>query len=230
MKEYLMKRLKTLVFSLMILATLSSPVFAEKVITHWGGDASLAYDTGFMKMCMKADSGTSVSLFNMELMANDAPGSGFSEKGVRSDVIWGQNRARKILNIDDPRAFKAWLVIFTYRQGKYPLKFKVNDKERQVDNWDMRKNGEPYRYAEFPAEWLKKGKNTIELYSPRRKRPPKAGKYILPAQMNSRLAAETLPMLARLPSNRSTAASHGKKVLLALLARHGARIHNPCKP
>jgi len=155
----------TLVFTLVLCAFLPLKADAEKVTTSWGGDAEMVYDTGFMQMLMRAGDG-GVSLFNMELVANDAPGAGFSEKGVTSDVIWGRNRARKILYLEDPRAFGAWLVIFTYHQGKYPLKFSVNGEQSQVDNWNPKVNQETYRYAEFPVEWLKKGKNTIELYCP----------------------------------------------------------------
>ena len=140
-------------------------VSAETVTTSWGGDAEIVYDSGFMHMLMKHPGG-GVSLFNMELTANEAPGAGRSEKGVTSDAVWGENRARKLLNLDDPRAFKAWLVVFTYRQGKYPLKFTVNGNQAQVDNWNRKENQEAYRYAEFPAEWLKKGRNTIELSCP----------------------------------------------------------------
>lgn len=161
-------KLKSLTLIILCLfASIASISFgAEKITTTWGGDADMIYDTGFMHMLMK-HSGDGVSLFNMELVSNDAPGSGFSEKGVTSDIIWGENRGRKILSIEDPRAFKAWLIIFTYRQGKYPLKFSVNGNEAQVDNWDMSKNHEVYRWAEFPAAWLRKGRNTIDLLCPK---------------------------------------------------------------
>jgi len=149
----------------LILAAAASPAPAEQVTTSWGGDAEMIYDSGFMQMLMKDGKG-GVSLFNIELVANDAPGSGASEKGVSSDVIWGKNRARKILELADNRAFGAHLVIFTNRQGKYPLEFTVNGNTAQFDNWDSRENQEAYRYAEFPAEWLKKGRNVIELFSP----------------------------------------------------------------
>ncbi len=138
---------------------------AEPVTTTWGGSGEMIYDTGFMQMLMKDDRG-GVTLFDMELLANDAPGAGFSEKGVTSDIIWGEVRARKILEIDDTRARKAFLVIFTFRQGQHPLKFSVNGNESQVDNWNRRENQEVYRYAEFPVEWLEEGRNVIEMYSP----------------------------------------------------------------
>ena len=139
---------------------------SETVKTNWGGDAEMLYDTGFMHKLMKHPDG-GVCLFNMDLVQNDAPGSGMSEKGVFTDLIWGKIRARKILKLDDPRAQSAWIIIFPhYKSGKYPLKFTVNGHESQIRNWDTKKNIEWYRWSEFPAEWLKKGKNVIELYCP----------------------------------------------------------------
>ncbi|MCE5251792.1 transglutaminase-like domain-containing protein [bacterium] len=142
------------------------PADAGTVTTTWGGSAEMVYDTGFMHMLMKHPDG-GVCLFDMDLVENDSPGAGQSEKGVCTDIIWGKNRARKILNVDDPRAHSAWVVIFPYyKSGKYPLKFTVNGRESQISNWDTEKNKEWYRWSEFPAEWLKKGRNVIDLYCP----------------------------------------------------------------
>jgi len=139
---------------------------AQTVTTVWGGDAESIYDTGFVGGLMKHPDG-GVSLFDMELVENDAPGSGHSEKGVYTDSIWGQNRARKILSLDDPRARSAWIVIFPlYKSGAYPLRFTVNGNESSIPTWDTTKNREWYRWSEFPADWLKKGKNVIELFCP----------------------------------------------------------------
>lgn len=57
----------------------------------------------------------------MELVENDSPGAGMSEKGIWQDQIWGRNRTRKEFVLEDPRAFKAWLVIYVARQGKAQL-------------------------------------------------------------------------------------------------------------
>ncbi|MFC1650930.1 hypothetical protein ACFL2X_05115 [Candidatus Latescibacterota bacterium] len=161
-----MKRYSGVIIAIFIIITIFPSVqAAETVTTSWGGNAEMIYDTGFMHMLMR-HSGNGVSLFNMELIHNDAPGAGLSENGVTSDVIWGENRARKILHLDDPRAEKAFLVLFIYTQGKAPLEFNVNGNKTRVDNWDLREVQESYRWTEFPAKWLKKGENTIELYCP----------------------------------------------------------------
>jgi len=156
---------------LLVLLMIIPAAEADTVTTSWGGDAEMMYDTGFMNMLMKHPGG-GVCLFNMDLIENDSPGAGHSEKGVYNDSIWGSNRARKILHLDDPDAHSAWVVIFPlYKSGKYPLKFTVNGKENEseIANWDTSKNREWYRWSEFPAEWLKKGKNVIDFSCPEAK-------------------------------------------------------------
>ncbi len=105
---------------------------AEVITTSWKGDAEMIYDTGFMHMLRKHP-GSGVCLFNMELIENDSPGAGWSEKGVNCDAVWGNNWARKQLYLDDARAEKAYLVFFfTYEgKGEYPLQFKVNGHHNQ---------------------------------------------------------------------------------------------------
>ncbi|MFC1509300.1 transglutaminase-like domain-containing protein [Candidatus Omnitrophota bacterium] len=139
--------------------------WADPVQTTWGGSAEDIYDNGFMHMLMKhPDSG--ISLFDMDLIENDAPGAGYSEKGVNSDNVWGKNIARKWLYLDDPRAKKAYVVFFFARRGKYPLKLDINKHSFQIDPWDPKTCHLPYRWFEFPAEWLKKGRNVIDLSCP----------------------------------------------------------------
>jgi len=159
------KWISTIIVIFVIIIVSESAEAEETVATTWGGKAEMVYDTGFMYMLMKHPDG-GVCLFNMDLIHNDAPGAGWSEKGITSDIIWGKNRTRKILQIDDPRAYKAWLVVFIYNQGKYPLEFEVNGNKSSINNWDMEKCRETYRWTEFPARWLKKDKNIIELYCP----------------------------------------------------------------
>ena len=161
-------RLKLVLNILVLLLIGILPAMSAQVTTEWTANGQEIYDHGFMQMLMK-HSGDGASLFHMELIGNDAPGAGRSEKGVSSDVIWGANQGRKILRLDDPRAHKAWLVVFSVRQGKTPLKFEVNGNRSELPNWDMSKNREVYRWVEFPAKWLKKGNNVIDLYCPEAK-------------------------------------------------------------
>lgn len=159
-------QIRGLIVSLTLALCAATPVSAapEATTVTWSADGSAIYDNGFMHMLMKNSDGA--RLFNMDLIQNDAPGAGFSEKGVRSDVIWGKNRGRKILNLDDPRAMKAFVVFWVYRQGKPPLRFTVNGNEVVCENWSKSKSREVYRWVEFPVEWLKKGRNVIEFSCP----------------------------------------------------------------
>ena len=152
--------------TILLLCICSSAVSAaEMVTTKWGGDAEKIYDKGFMHMLKKHPDG-GVCLFDIELIENDSPGAGISEKGVRRDDVWGKNRARKVLSLDDPRAEKAYILFWFGRQGKYPLQFEVNGNRSQVDNWNPATCKLVYRWSEFPAQWLKKGGNVIDLYCP----------------------------------------------------------------
>jgi len=156
-----------LIFLISFLFSIGS-VYGAGGTTEWSRDAEMIYDTGFIQMLMKRPEG-GVCLFNMELIENDAPGSGSSEKGVSTDGVDDKNRARKVFYLDDPRAQKAWLVVFAASDSKNPLTFTVNGQSTQLEPWDERNNQEFFRWGEFPAEWLKKGKNTIDLFCPEAK-------------------------------------------------------------
>ncbi len=164
---------RTLVMFLIFLM-FSMTASAEHVTKTWSADAETIYEEGFMHMLKKHPDG-GVCLFNMNLVGNDSPGAGDSEKGICYDPIFGKNRARKILYLDDPRTFKAWLVIFSYQDynrfttsrggsGKYPLKYTINGSPEFI--FDTGKPTAQYRWVEFPAKWLKKGENTIEMFCP----------------------------------------------------------------
>jgi hypothetical protein len=150
-------------------ALLTAAASAQQTVkTSWSGSGLKMYEEGFMHGLLKAP-GEGVRLFQMDLIENDSPGGGVSEKGDYGDFIFGKNRARKILAIDDPRAHKAWLVLFVAAdygriQGKYPLTFSINGQIGRLELW--KDSIERVRWVEFPAEWLKKGKNTIELSCP----------------------------------------------------------------
>lgn len=171
-----MKHILTLATILTLcLPGLSAYGLGETVRTEWGGDAVTMYETGFANKVMK-HAGGGVSLFNMELVENDAPGSGYSEKGIDHDVVWGKNCARKVLFLDDVRTEKAWFVALFERElwcdpasgkaKKKPLIVTINGNEMQYDDWGIDKSILTYRWFEFPAKWLRKGKNVIEMACP----------------------------------------------------------------
>jgi hypothetical protein len=165
----------------MLFITLSMPAAASMVETKWGGSAEMIYDTGFMHMLRKCPGG-GVCLFDMENIHNDSPGSGDSGKGISSDRVWGGQCARKVLFVDDPRAMKAWFVIFikhyTGSMGKHPLVFSVNGNPPLA--WDLTKST-AWRcfWTEFPVEWLRKGKNIIDFSCPEAKIESEGWEFLL---------------------------------------------------
>jgi len=164
-RGHIMNRIEKITCNILfVLAFGCALASAQTGQASWGGSAEKIYDNGFMHMLMKHPEG-GVSLFNIDLVENDSPGAGVSEKGVCSDFIWGKNRARKILHINDVRAHKASLFVFSHRRGNHPLHFKINGHESQIDTW-KRKGYERFRWVDFPVEWLKKGENRIELFCP----------------------------------------------------------------
>ena len=61
----------------------------QKVVqTDFRFDAATLYDNGFMHMLMRDPGG--VRLFNREVIQNDSPGAGNSEKGVWTDTVLGK--------------------------------------------------------------------------------------------------------------------------------------------
>ena len=153
-----------LISAVLILCTLKG---AESLELSWGGPAEIVYDLGTIHNVRRHPDG-GISLFDMELIENDSPGSGMSEKGTFSDFVWGAHRARKTLYLEDARALRAYVVIFTYsKQNKHPLLFEVNGHRGQI----TKDNREDYRWVEFPASALKVGKNVIDLYCPDAKTP-----------------------------------------------------------
>ncbi|MCE5251790.1 hypothetical protein LLG96_16395 [bacterium] len=160
MRKILIVLMESVAFFMVSIA----PVHAEIETVTWSADAETIYDTGFMHMLMKHPDG-GVCLFNVDLIENDSPGAGTSDKGIYIDSVWGKNRARKVLTIDDPRAHKAWLYLFPNRNPKFPLTCEINGHRTQVDNTE-RKGWETVRWIEFPVEWLKKGENVIDLSCP----------------------------------------------------------------
>jgi hypothetical protein len=143
-------------------------LLAEPVNTSWKFSAENLYDTGFIHMLMKNPDGD-VQLFDMVLIENDSPGAGNSEKGVWLDSVWGENRARKIFYLDDPRSHKAYLILYNRSQGKYPLSFTVNGHISQFEKWNTPTYYMHYFWVEFPVEWLKKGENVVDLFCPEAK-------------------------------------------------------------
>ncbi len=132
--------------------------------SEWKATAEAIYDAGFVQRLAKQ--GGAVGLFQHDLIQNDAPGAGRSEKGSFTGTIWGANHARKVFVIDDPRAAHAEVYVFAFeRDLKHPLTVVVNGMRTQLPA-TPRKGWETVRWVAFPPEWLKRGENIIELSCP----------------------------------------------------------------
>jgi len=162
-----MKRWHTGLIILCLWGLFAIPSTADenRIVTTWGGDAKDIYDGGFMRGLMKHGA-DGVSLFNRELIENDSSGAGHSNKGVTKDPVWGPNIARKIIVLDDPRTHGAWIVVGSSTVGPNPLRYRVNGHEGVFEDWDVWDYYKMFYWTEFPAEWLKKGKNTIDISCP----------------------------------------------------------------
>jgi len=148
-----------------LMITASQAFAAPTAVTSWSADAKKLYAGGFMHMLMRSPGG--ITLFNRDLIENDSPGAGASEKGVFTDVVWGKNRARKVFNLDDTRAEKAWLVVYLASPfGKYPLRFMVNGHPAEFKKWNTAEYYMSFYWLEIDPSWLKKGKNIADIFCP----------------------------------------------------------------
>ena len=147
----------------------AAPPVAKTVRTSRSGSAGLMYELGFMHGLMRHPDG--VCLFNQVLVENDSPGVGVSERGPNLDPIWGTNVGRKVFVLDDHRAHSAWITIMPAygKPLKYPLKVLVNGHETEYSSPASKQTVDYYRWLEFPAEWLKKGRNTVDFSCPEAK-------------------------------------------------------------
>ncbi len=140
---------------------------ADVVTAKWEYAAEAIYDSGFMSDLRKLPDG-GVGLFDMNLVENDAPGAGKSEKGISCEPIFGEIQGRKILRLTDRRARAVFLVLFLdlKRMPDYPLRFLINGRALALEPWDLATCHLHYRWLEFPAEWLAEGDNIIEFFCP----------------------------------------------------------------
>jgi len=159
-------------FACFVFLAMSRTVFLQAASSDgvtsitWSASAEEVYAKGFVRGLRKRTPLGGIQLFDRTLIETDAPGAGVSEKGDSTDAIWGKHRARKVLFLDDPRAHKAFLVVFNEKQGRYPLAFFVNGHRSSLEKWNTTPYYMMFLWQEFPAAWLKSGRNVIELACP----------------------------------------------------------------
>ena len=121
-----------------------------------------AYEKGFTKGVMR-DGDNAVMLWNRQLIENDAPGSGISNKGAFLETVYGNRVIKKLLTVEDPRCDEAHVVIYLNGTGKnLPLIMTLNGHEVST----KKEGPESYLYIPVETAWLKKGKNEITFACP----------------------------------------------------------------
>ncbi len=91
-----MQKFLIISFVLTVLFIFPDSSFSERIVTtKWGGKAEIAYEKGFMYNLRKHSDG-GVCLFNQELIENDSPGAGPSEKEqhyqkIKNKFVFFQN-------------------------------------------------------------------------------------------------------------------------------------------
>jgi hypothetical protein len=136
----------------------------RKITVKTTENAQAAYDAGFAKQVMREGDGA-VKLWNRQLIEDDSPGAGTSNKGAFLEPVWGDRAIKKLLTIEDPRCEEAFVVFYT--QGGNPkmppVVISVNGNETK---FLYQAGGESYAYAPIKPSWLKKGDNEIVFSCP----------------------------------------------------------------
>ncbi|MCE5249382.1 transglutaminase-like domain-containing protein [bacterium] len=129
-----------------------------------------AYEHGFAKGIMR-DGDRAVRLWNHQLIENDGPGAGTSNKGAFLEPVYGERMIKKVLAVDDPRCDEAHVVIFLSSFGKV----KLQDKPPLVMTLNGHKvsakveGPESYLYVPVQPSWLRKGANEVTFACPEAK-------------------------------------------------------------
>lgn len=126
-----------------------------------------AYENGCVSNVMRSPDKHGVILEDWDLIENDSPGAGTSEKGCWLEEIHRGVLARKILRLHDPSAFDAHLVLY--------LIPKNTDRDKQASFYvifngtKIRSNTVPsheeghWRWIQIPVKLLRQGGNTVIL-------------------------------------------------------------------
>lgn len=115
-----------------------------------------AYEKGFAKYVMRGSEG--IRLFDRDLLHDDGPGAGYSEKGSFLQPIYGKLMARKDLDVPDIRTNGAFLVFLVLKTGSKPLTITINGNKTTYDPSTSKRS---WKWLSFEPSWLKKGGNTI---------------------------------------------------------------------
>ena len=139
-----------------------------------------AYESGFAKGIMRNGDNT-VRLWNRQLIENDAPGAGTSNKGAFMEPVYGDRVIKKLLTVGDTRCDEAHVVLFLFSAGKkLPLVMTLNGSKVTTKV----EGPESYLYIPVEPAWLKKGVNEITFACPEAQGRLPAMYFSLHAPMN----------------------------------------------
>ena len=127
-----MRVFKLIVLNCFIFLLAASNIFGEiykniPVTIKEQHSALEIYEAGFARNVMRDSYG--VRLFDMELLEDDSPGAGQSEKGSNLQPVYGRLVARKDLYLADIRTNGAFLVFYMLKAGSKPLIININGHE-----------------------------------------------------------------------------------------------------
>jgi len=132
--------------------------------------ADWAYEEGFAENVRRREDG-GVRLHDRDLIEDDAPGAGASDKGCIREALRAGVEARKALILRDNRAKSAKVVFYVEEvQGNSRgLLITVNGHRLRLpplkEAYPEQTGRSAWQYLEFPTHWLKRGANRIVLRS-----------------------------------------------------------------
>ncbi len=160
-------RIASAILSLFILTVIHA-LAATRIVALSDTMTSIeAYTSGFARGVMRSPDATGVIIENMELIEDDSPGAGSSEKGTFLEEIFKGTVARKAFNLDDPRAFEARAVLYMIpknrvRAKQAPYFLTVNGTRIPGAPIPVHEEG-VWHWTSFPIGLLKKGENTVTV-------------------------------------------------------------------
>ncbi len=154
------------VLSVFIFLAFSVGAHADETVVTTEIDALEAYETGFAYDVMRATDKAGVMLDDMMLIEDDGPGAGNSEKGTWIEELHQGVLVRKTLELDDPRAFEAHLVLYMTpkdpdRANQKP--FFVYFNGERIEGPPLSWHENMWHWVPVPVEYLKRGENTVVI-------------------------------------------------------------------
>lgn len=180
----MLKSITAAIFGVALYAAFTTAEAAELRTVSQHFDTAGLVARGQLKQCIFNAGKGVITLKDMMLVEDDAPGIGMPEGATERswfEKLHSGIRIRKVLMLDDPRAYAAWLVFngLEMKDNDWPLNISVNgvmvvrppskaatplSRQYYTRDWggDQFDN---WFFVEIPPGALKKGANEIELWA-----------------------------------------------------------------